>query len=85
MYETGGYTYKSKEDYENMLLGIMLLLVASLGILFFYRENIDVFVLSLVSSLCVLLVFHLLLRWMGSKGYLVKRHKKEVNKSDLKE
>lgn len=70
MYKVGMYEYKSKEDYENMVLGILLLFLAAMLLIYLYRTEMNQILFGATFTLCFLMIIHLGLRWLASRSYI---------------
>ena len=77
-YKVGSYVYNSKNDYEKMILGLLLLFIAAQVILYLYKSNLDLMIYVITSMISGLMVLHLILRFVISR-----RIGKEITEENL--
>lgn len=67
MYEVGGYVYRSKKEYELLILSVILIFVACIFILYFHRDRLDLTVVATTICISILMIIHLIFRLLDSK------------------
>jgi len=66
MYKVGKYNYKSKSSYHSLLLLVIFIFAILLVLLYFSKENTNIYVYYATFFVGISMIIHLILRYFHS-------------------
>lgn len=70
MYQVGKYKYKSKEQYQKILIGAFVIFFISSLILLYLRDNMNFYLYKFTYYLSLVMMLHLFFRYSKSKDWI---------------